>query len=48
MAWDVRKRKIKGTLKGHVDMIVDLVIIPELDILASASLDDTVNLYGLP
>jgi WD40 repeat protein len=47
LAWDVRKRKIKGTLRGHVDMIVDLVVISELDILASASLDDTVNLYGI-
>ena len=47
LAWDIQKRKIKGKLKGHRDMIVHLVVIPELDILASASLDDTVNLYGM-
>ena len=47
LAWDMKKRSIKSILRGHRDMIVALCEIPELGILASASLDDTINLYGM-
>ena len=47
ICWDITKRSIKATLRGHKDMIVKLCEIPELGLLASASLDDTINLYSI-
>ena len=47
LCWDINKRALKATLRGHKDMIVALCEIPELNLLASASMDDTINLYGM-
>ena len=46
-AWDIENRAIRKKLKDHTDMIMHIVAIEKLDILATASLDKTINLYGM-
>jgi WD40 repeat protein len=44
-SWRIKERKIYDTLSGHTDMVMSLVTLPNLNYLASASLDKSVSVW---
>eukprot|EP01041_Mallomonas_annulata_P000978 gene978-1912_t len=44
-AWDLRKKTISATLRGHTDIVMSLLGLKKLDNLVSASLDSTIGVW---
>ena len=44
-SWRIKERKICDTLSGHTDMVMSLVTLPNVNYLASASLDKNVSIW---